>query len=189
MELMKTDIENLPNEPLDYGDFAVAKYFLHQGHYLEYDGKIQVNHQLKKALPLNLPLNNYASSIGQIKVKLIELFERKDFIVSASFLSAKWHLTDTELILTNIYMLYNYHDGGKGVVDVYNELYGQEKIIAHWFSGTLTWGKGEVWVQIPRSKNIYAKEIEFQIEHGHVVDYKLIDNTMIYAKYSYIEED
>lgn len=189
MQLIKTDIENLPNEPLNYNDFAVAKYFLHGGHYLEYNGQIQVNYQLKKALPLNLPLCHYSNSIGQIKVKLIELFERKDFIVSSSFLSAKWHLFDTELVLTNIYMLYVYNDGSKGVVDVYDELYGQKKMVANWFSGTLTWGRGEVWVQMPRFKNKYAQEIEFSIEQGHVVNYRLIDNTKLYTKCSYIEED
>jgi len=189
MEFKKIDIKNFPNEPLSYDDFAVAKYFLHKGHYLEYNGKIQVNHQLKKALPLNLPLNNYASSIGQIKVKLIELFEKKDYVVSSSFLSAKWHLSDTNLYLTNIFMLYLYHDGSKGIVDVYDELFRHDKMVAHWFSGILTIGMGEVWVQIPLKKNIYAKEIEFHIVDGLVVNQRLIDNTKLYDKYSYIAED
>ena len=86
-----------------------------------------------------------------------------------------------------------YHNEDEQVIDIYSELFEEDKTFAYWFTDKIPFGKGELWVQgiHPHKTNIFASEIKFEVKKGNVISKKEIDNTKLYKKSTlkmYLEE-
>jgi len=159
-------------------------------HKVTFDGKTQTIKGLKFAI--NFLGHTHEEDIKQIAQKLIDIMKDKPDIQSWNYLNASWLIEDDKLYLTNVYLGCTYTNGDKKVIDIYSELFEEEKTLAYWYSDSIPFGQGELWVQgmHPHKTDIYASEIKFEIEKGIVVSKEEVDNTKLYKKRSlkdYIE--
>ena len=160
-------------------------------HKVTFDGKTQTIKGLKFAI--NFLGHTGEEDIIPVAQKLLDIMKAKSEIKSWKYLNASWLIENNKIYLTNVYLGCIYHNEDEQVIDIYSELFEEDKTFAYWFTDKIPFGKGELWVQgiHPHKTDIFASEIKFEVKKGNVISKKEIDNTKLYKKSTlkmYLEE-
>ncbi len=160
-------------------------------HKVTFDGKIQTIKGLKFAI--NFLGHTGEEDIIPVAQKLLDIMKAKSEIKSWKYLNASWLIENNKIYLTNVYLGCIYTNQDEQVIDIYPELFKEDKTFAYWFTDKIEFGLGEIWKQSIHNhvNSKYERGIIFEFEKGNVISKKEIDNTKLYKKSTlkmYLEE-